>query len=151
MTAYQAHNISQSLMCNAYYRIRIKEGDEWKTAFRTRYGHFEYTVMPFGLTNAPATFQGYIHTALQGILDIFYVAYLDDILIFSKTKETHTDHIRQVLSRMRQAQLYAKPSKCVFYQEQVEFLRYIILRSGVSMDPRTCFHYRIVANSPKLP
>ena len=79
---------------DAYHRIRIKEGDEWKTAFRTRYGHFEYMVMPFGLTNAPATFQNYIHTALHGILDDFCIAYLDDILIFSKTRSEHTSHIK---------------------------------------------------------
>jgi hypothetical protein len=71
---------------DAYYRIRIKEGDEWKTAFRTRYGHYEYTVMLFGLTNAPATFQNYIHTALYNILDVFYIVYLDNILIFSSNQ-----------------------------------------------------------------
>jgi transposase InsO family protein len=121
---------------DAYYRIRIREGDEWKTAFRTRYGHFEYTVMPFGLTNAPATFQNYIHTALHGLLDVVCVAYLDDILIFSKDRESHTDHICQVLERMRQYGLYAKASKCTFYQAEVEFLGFIIGRDGVSMDQR---------------
>ena len=120
---------------DAYYRIRIKEGDEWKTAFRTRYGHFEYTVMPFGLTNAPATFQNYIHIALSGYLDVFCVAYLDDILIFSKDRDSHTKHIRLVLDRMHQYELYAKPSKCTFYQSSVEFLGYIVSGSGVSMDP----------------
>jgi transposase InsO family protein len=120
---------------DAYYRIRIKEGDEWKTAFRTRYGHFEYLVMPFGLTNAPATFQSYIHQALRGLLDTICVAYLDDILIFSKDRDSHTQHIKQVLERMREAELYAKPSKCIFYQSQVEFLGYIISDKGVSMDP----------------
>lgn len=121
---------------DAYYRIRIREGDEWKTAFRTRYGHYEYTVMPFGLTNAPATFQNYIHTALHGLLDIFCVAYLDDILIFSTDRQSHTSHIHQVLERMRQAQLYAKPSKCSFYQDQVEFLGYVVTTEGISMDSR---------------
>ena len=119
---------------DAYYRIRIREGEEWKTAFRTRYGHFEYTVMPFGLTNAPATFQNYIHTALRGLLDVVCVAYLDDILIFSPDRETHTDHICQVLQRLRDAQLYAKPAKCIFYQDQVEFLGFVISRAGISMD-----------------
>jgi hypothetical protein len=78
---------------DAYYRIRIKEGDEWKIAFRTRYGHYEYTVMPFGLTNAPVTFQNYIHTALYDILDTFAVAYLDDILVFSADQDSHTNHL----------------------------------------------------------
>lgn len=120
---------------DAYYRIRIKEGDEWKTAFRTRYGHYEFLVMPFGLTNAPATFQNYMHLALRGLLDDFCVAYLDDILIFSKDRDTHLHHIGQVLERLRSAELYAKPSKCVFFQDQVEFLGYIVSAEGVSMDP----------------
>ena len=77
----------------AYHKIRIQPGDEWKTAFRTRYGHFEYMVMPFGLTNAPATFQGYINQALRGLVDDFCIVYLDDILIFSKTREEHTQHL----------------------------------------------------------
>jgi transposase InsO family protein len=121
---------------DAYYRIRIREGDEWKTAFRTRYGHFEYLVMPFGLTNAPATFQHYIHQALRGLLDTVCIAYLDDILIFSKDRDTHTAHVKEVLERMREAELYAKPSKCVFYQQSVEFLGFILSTEGVSMDPR---------------
>ena len=121
---------------DAYYRIRIKEGDEWKTAFRTRYGHYEYLVMPFGLTNAPATFQNYIHKALHDLLDTICVVYLDDILIFSKTREGHTKHIQQVLERMRAAELYAKPSKCAFYQKSVEFLGFILSVEGISMDNR---------------
>lgn len=121
---------------DAYYRIRIKEGDEWKTAFRTRYGHYEYTVMPFGLTNAPATFQNYIHTALHDVLDVFAIAYLDDVLVFSSDRESHTQHLRQVLQRLLNANLYAKPSKCVFYTKELEFLGFIISDQGVSMDPR---------------
>jgi hypothetical protein len=121
---------------DAYYRIRIREGDEWKTAFRTRYGHYEYMVMPFGLTNAPATFQNYIHTALHGFLDITCIVYLDDILIFSKTRDEHTRHVCQVLQRLQDAELYANPKKCTFYQKQVEFLGYIIGVDGISMDPR---------------
>lgn len=121
---------------DAYYRIRIKEGDEWKTAFRTRYGHFEYMVMPFGLTNAPATFQHYIHKALGPLVDVVCVAYLDDILVFSKDHESHTEHLQQVLERMRDAELYAKPSKCEFYQSQVEFLGFILSGDGIAMDPR---------------
>ncbi|RJE17540.1 to reverse transcriptase, partial [Aspergillus sclerotialis] len=121
---------------DAYYRIRIREEDQWKTAFRTRYGHFEFVVMPMGLTNAPATFQNYINTALYDILDQFCIVYLDDILIFSPDKDSHTDHVRQVLERLRKADLYAKPSKCSFYQNHVEFLGYIVSRDGISMDQR---------------
>ncbi|KAL2695022.1 hypothetical protein AAEP93_005845, partial [Penicillium crustosum] len=119
---------------DAYYRIRIKEGDEWKTAFRTRYGHFEYMVMPFGLSNAPATFQSYIHTALSGLIDVVCVAYLDDILIFTPDRESHTTALHQVFQRLRRAELYVKPSKCTFYQKEVEFLGFIVNGTGVRMD-----------------
>ena len=81
---------------DAYHQIHIKAGDEWKTAFQTCYGHYEFLVIPFGLTNAPATFQAYINKALQGLVDRFCIVYLDDILIFSKTKEEHDQHLQQV-------------------------------------------------------
>ncbi|OQE16552.1 hypothetical protein PENFLA_c027G03970 [Penicillium flavigenum] len=119
---------------DAYYRIRLREGDEWKTAFRTRYGHFEYIVMPFGLSNAPATFQSYIHIALAGLVDVICVAYLDDILVFTKDRESHTTALRQIFERLRRAELYVKPSKCTFYQKEVEFLGFIVDGSGVKMD-----------------
>jgi hypothetical protein len=119
---------------DAYYRIPIRKGDEWKTAFRTRYGHFEYQVMPFGLTNAPATFQAYINKALAGYLDEFCVVYLDDILIYSKTTEEHTRHVRLVLERLRKYALYANPKKCKFYTDEVEFLGFVVSDKGVSMD-----------------
>jgi transposase InsO family protein len=120
---------------DAYYRIPIKRGDEWKTAFRTRYGHFEYMVMPFGLTNAPATFQAYINKALAGYLDEFCVVYLDDILIYSKTTEEHARHLRLVMERLRKYALYANRKKCEFYTQSVQFLGFIVSNTGVSMDP----------------
>ena len=86
---------------DAYNRIRIRKGDEWKTAFRTRHGHFEYLVMPFGLTNAPATFQTYINKSLTGLIDKFFVVYLDDILIYSDAQLEHLDHVKQVLEHLR--------------------------------------------------
>ena len=85
---------------DAYHHIRIKEGDEWKTAFRTQYGHFEYMVMPFGLANAPATFQAYINWALAGLVDVFCVIYLDNILIYSNLPAEHQGHVLQVLERL---------------------------------------------------
>src|SRR5438045_107647 len=97
---------------NAYHQIRIREGDEWKTAFRTRYGHFEYLVLPFGLTNAPATFHAYINCALRGLVDDFCVVYLDDILIFSNSEEEHYEHLKLVIECLRQAELYANPIQC---------------------------------------
>jgi len=78
----------------------MKEGEEWKTAFRTRFGHYEYLVMPFGLTNAPATFQAFINNVLRKYLDIFVVVYLDDILVYSKTLQEHVQHVRKVLTAL---------------------------------------------------
>ena len=108
--------------------VRIKAGDKWKTAFRTRYGHFEYNVMPFGLTNASAIFLEF--------LDHFVVVYLDNILVFSKNEKDHENHVQLVLEKLRFAGLYAKLEKCIFHQPQVEFLGYIISREGLSMDPK---------------
>ena len=102
---------------DAYYRICIKEGDQWKTAFRTRHGHFEWVVMPMGLTNAPATFQAYINRALRGLVDDFCIVYLDDILIFSKSEAEHEKHLQLVLDRLERYELYAKASKCAFFQK----------------------------------
>jgi hypothetical protein len=116
--------------------VRIKEGDEWKTAFKTRYGHFEYNVMPFGLINAPAIFQHLINDIFRKFLDDFVVCYLDDILIFSKNREEHEQHVRPMLQKLRDAGLYTKLEKCVFHQPQVEFLGYIISNEGLIMDPK---------------
>ena len=120
---------------DAYHRLRIREGDEWKTAFRTRYGHFEYMVMPFGLANAPATFQAYINRALTGFVDFFCVVYLDDILIYSDSMEKHWDHVRQILERLRKFELFANLKKCRFCTTEVEFLGFIVSTEGVKMDP----------------
>ena len=86
---------------DAYHRIRIREGDEWKIAFCTRYGYFEYLVVPFGLTNVPATFQAYINRALRGLVDDFCVVYLDDILIFFKSEEEYHEHLKLVIERLQ--------------------------------------------------
>jgi hypothetical protein len=120
---------------NAYHRIRIREGDEWKTAFRTRYGHYEYLVMPFGLTNAPATFQAYINNTLRGLVDVFCIVYLDDILIFSRTPEEHMKHLELVIERLHRAELYANPKKCEFFQPELEFLGFLVNKEGIRMDP----------------
>lgn len=118
----------------AYHRLRIKKGDEWKTAFRTRYGHFEYLVVPFGLTNAPAAFQAYINRALSDLVDRICVVYLDDILIYSRTAEDHVEHVRMVLDRLREYKLYAKLEKCEFHTQQTEYLGYIVTPDGLSID-----------------
>jgi transposase InsO family protein len=119
----------------AYNLIRIKEGEEWKTAFRTRYGHFEYLVMPFGLTNAPATCQELINNVLREHLDIFVIAYLDDILIYSRNEKEHKEHVRTILTLLQQHSLLVDPDKCNWHQEEVEFLGCIVGKNGVKMSP----------------
>jgi hypothetical protein len=118
----------------AYHRVRIQEGDEWKTAFRTRYGSFEYTVMPFGLTNAPAQFQAYIHQVLAGLVDVSCIVYLDDILIFSSTEEEHVRQVREVLRRLRDAKLYLKLPKCEWHTQRTEYLGYVVSPEGIEID-----------------
>ena len=120
----------------AFHRMSIRQQDRWKTAFRTRYGHFEYKVMPFGLTNAPATFQAYINQVLHELVDVCCVVYLDDILIFSKTEEEHAEHIEAVLRKLRAGALYASPKKCAFFVKEVEYLGFLIGENGVRMDPQ---------------
>ena len=115
--------------------MRIREGDEWKTAFRTRYGHFEYQVMPFGLTNAPATFQGYINKILAEKLDVFVIVYLDDILIYTEDEnEGHVQAVRWVFNQLQKFSLYANLKKCQFYQEEVRFLGYIVSLQGICIE-----------------
>ncbi|MBE3042942.1 RNA-directed DNA polymerase [Candidatus Bathyarchaeota archaeon] len=120
---------------DAYHRIRIAESDQWKTAFRTKYGHYEYTVMPFRLTNALATFQAYIHQALAGLIDVCCVVYLDDIIVFSKNREDHMRDLASVMHRLRDAELYLKISKCRFFQTRIDFLGFIVTSEGIEMDP----------------
>ena len=122
---------------NGYNLIRIKEGDEWKTAFRTRYGHFEYLVMPFGLANAPATFQNMMNEILREFLDQGVVCYLDDILIYSKTEEEHEELVHKVLKRLMDEGLAAEPEKCFFHVTEVDYLGYILSTEGVSISPET--------------
>ncbi|SLM35926.1 gag-pol polyprotein [Lasallia pustulata] len=121
---------------DAYYRIRMKEGEEWKTAFKTRFGLYEYQVMPFGLTNAPASFQNLINDALREYLDDFAMAYLDDILIFSKTYDEHVRHVRMVLKRLEERDLPVKLSKCEFHKHKIAFLGYIVSTEGIGPDPK---------------
>jgi hypothetical protein len=119
----------------AFGHIRVKAGDEWKTAFRTRYGHFEYQVMPMGLTNAPATFQSMIDHTLRPYLDRFAFVYLDDILIYSKTLEEHRQHVRQVLQRLQDAELSVNPRKSEFHVQKTVFLGFEITPGEIRMEP----------------
>ncbi|KAG9814520.1 hypothetical protein KCU63_g19795, partial [Aureobasidium melanogenum] len=120
----------------AYNLIRMKEGEEWKTAFRTRYGHYEYLVMPFGLTNAPATCQMMINDTLREYLDITVVAYLDDILIYTDGDlNQHIKDVQQVLAKLEERRLKANPKKCEFHVKETEFLGFIIGIDGIRIDP----------------
>jgi hypothetical protein len=120
---------------DAYHNLRIAKGDEWKTAFRTKYGLYEYLVMPFGLTNAPASFQRWMNEVLSDYLDIFCIAYLDDILIYSDDIHQHRQHVQLILERLKDVGLTLKATKCEFHMQKTEYLGYIIAPEGISMDP----------------
>ena len=120
---------------SAFNNLRMKEGLEYLTAFRTRFGLFESLVMPFGLTGGPASFQRFMNDTLRDYLDIFCTAYLDDILIYSKTRSEHIQHVRMVLEKLREAGLYAKIQKCEFLVSETKFLGVIVGRDGIRMDP----------------
>src|ERR1700712_5779329 len=121
---------------DGYHHLRIREGDESKTGFRTRYGHFEYKVMPFGLVNAPATFQAMMNKILWEFLDHGVVVYLDDILIYSTSEEEHIELVRKVLAKLKEHQLAVLVTKSVFHQESVELLGYIVATKGVTICER---------------
>ena len=120
---------------NAYHLVRIREGDEWKTAFNTHTGHWEYLVMPFGLTNAPAVFQSLVNDVLRDMINRFAFVYLDDILIFSKSPEEHRNHVRLVLQWLLENRLFVKAEKCEFSYTKTNFLGYVISTGNVGMDP----------------
>ena len=120
---------------SGYHQLRVKEQDVPKTAFRTRYGHYEFLVMPFGLTNAPAVFMDLMNRVFHEYLDKSVIVFIDDILVYSKSEEEHEQHLRIVLETLRQQKLYAKFSKCEFWLKQVAFLGHIVSADGITMDP----------------
>ncbi|QRW26338.1 Retrotransposable element Tf2 protein [Rhizoctonia solani] len=117
-----------------YNNIRVKEGDEWKTAFRTKYGLYKSLVMTFGLTNAPASFQHFMNNLFKDLLNVCVIIYLDDILIYSKDDASHTQHVHKVLRWLMENQLFCKASKCTFHITSVEYLGIIVLDKGFSLD-----------------
>jgi hypothetical protein len=136
-----------------YHQIRLRPGEEYKTAFRMHQGHFEFRVMPFGLTNAPATFQGAMNTVLAPLLRRGVLVFLDDILVYSSTIEAHVQHLRQVLQLLQQHGLKAKLSKCTFAQHELSYLGHRISANGVATEHdkiRTVQQWPIPVNLKEL-
>ncbi|XP_073024371.1 uncharacterized protein [Primulina eburnea] len=119
-----------------YHQLKVRAEDIPKTAFRTRYGHYEFTVIPFGLTNAPAAFMDLMNRVFKPFLDQFIVVFIDDILVYSPDEASHEEHLHLALQILRENKLYAKFSKCEFWLRSVSFLGHVISRTGVSVDPR---------------
>ncbi|KAI3726575.1 hypothetical protein L1987_66373 [Smallanthus sonchifolius] len=120
---------------SGYHQLRVLEEDIPKTTFRTRYGHYEFVVMPFGLTNAPAVFMDLMNRVCRPYLDQFVIVFIDDILIYSRTKEDHEKHLKLILELLKKEQLYAKFSKCEFWLREVQFLGHVINDKGIHVDP----------------
>ncbi|GJX70156.1 putative reverse transcriptase domain-containing protein [Tanacetum coccineum] len=118
-----------------YHQLRVQEEDIPKTAFRTRYGHFEFTVMPFGLTNALAIFMDLMNRVYKPYLDKFIIVFIDDILIYSKSEEEHEAHLKTILDLLKKEKLYAKFSKCEFWLQEVQFLGHVVNRDDIHVDP----------------
>ncbi|GJX99716.1 putative reverse transcriptase domain-containing protein [Tanacetum coccineum] len=125
----------QELADRGYHQLRLRDEDIPKTAFRTRYRHYEFQVIPFGLTNAPAMFMDLMNRVCKPYLDKFVIVFIDDILIYSRNKEEHEDHLRIILELLKKEKLYAKFSKCDFWISIVQFLRHVINSQGIHVDP----------------
>ncbi|KAL5840989.1 hypothetical protein ACOSQ4_013597 [Xanthoceras sorbifolium] len=121
---------------SGYHQLKIREEDVPKTAFRTRYGHYEFLVMPFGLTNAPAAFMDLMNRIFRSYLDQFVIVFIDDILVYSGSEEEHVEHLKIVLQTLREHHLYAKLSKCQFWLNKVAFIGHVVSAEGVSLDPQ---------------
>ncbi|GJS90078.1 putative reverse transcriptase domain-containing protein [Tanacetum coccineum] len=117
-----------------YHQLRVQGEDIPKTAFRMRYGHFEFTVMPFGLINAPTVFMDLMNRVCKPYLDKFVIVFIDDILIYSKSKEEHEVHLKLVLEMLKKEKLFAKFSKCKFWLQEVHFLRHVVNSNDIHVD-----------------
>jgi hypothetical protein len=120
---------------SGYHQLWIKEDDVPKTAFKMRFGHYEFIVLPFGLTNAPGVFMSLMNGVFREYLDKFIQVFIDDILIYSRMMEEHDEHLRLVLQCLREHKLYGKLSKCSFYQSKIHYLGHVISDEGIVMDP----------------
>ncbi|GJS70011.1 putative reverse transcriptase domain-containing protein [Tanacetum coccineum] len=135
---------------SGYHQLKVREEDVSKTAFRTRYGHYEFQVMPFGLTNAPAVFMDLMNRVCKPYLDKFVIVFIDDILIYSKSKQEHEEHLKIILELLKKEELYAKFSKCEFWIPKVQFLGHVIDNKGIHVDPAKIESVKDWA-SPKTP
>ncbi|GJY51586.1 putative reverse transcriptase domain-containing protein [Tanacetum coccineum] len=135
---------------SGYHQLRVREEDIPKTAFRTRYGHYKFQVMPFGLTNAPAVFMDLMNRVCKPYLDKFVIVFIDDILIYSKNKQEHEEHLKLILELLKKEELYAKFSKCEFWIPKVQFLGHVIDSQGIHVDPAKIESIKDWA-SPKSP
>ncbi|GKC34315.1 putative reverse transcriptase domain-containing protein [Tanacetum coccineum] len=135
---------------SGYHQLRVREEDIPKTAFRTRYGHYEFQVMPFGLTNAPAVFMDLMNRVCKPYLDKFMIVFIDDILIYSKSKQEHEEHLKLILELLKKEELYAKFYKCEFWIPKVQFLGHVIDSQGIHVDPANIELIKDWA-SPKTP
>ena len=120
---------------SGYHQLKIRAEDVAKTAFRTRYGHYEFLVMSFGLTNTPAVFMDLMNRVFHEFLDKFVVVFIDDILIYSKSETEHEEHLKLVLGTLRDKQLFAKLKKCEFWLDSITFLGHVVSKDGISVDP----------------
>ncbi|GKE62264.1 putative reverse transcriptase domain-containing protein [Tanacetum coccineum] len=120
---------------SGYHQLRVREEDIPKTAFRTRYGHFEFTVMPCGLTNTPTIFMDLMNRVCKPYLEKFIIVFIDDILLYSESEEEHEVHLKTILDLLKKEKLYAKFSKCEFWLQEVQFLGHVVNRDGIHVDP----------------
>ena len=120
---------------SGYHQVQIKDEDILRTNFRTRYGHYEFVVMPFGLTNAPTVFMCLMKNVLHKYLDKILVVFIDDILIYCKTKEEHKEHLKILLQVLREHKIYAKFRKCDFFKDKIQYLGHVITKYGILVDP----------------
>ncbi|GJX94489.1 putative reverse transcriptase domain-containing protein [Tanacetum coccineum] len=122
-------------MRSSYHHLRVREEDISKMEFSTRYGHYEFRVMPFGLTNVPAVFLDLMNRVCKPYLDKFVIVFIDDILIYSKSKEEHEERLKLILELLKKEELYAKLFKCEFWLPKVQFLGHVIDSEGIHFDP----------------
>ena len=132
----KAHYYTKLDLKHAYHLVRITDGDEWKTAFWTKWGSYEFLMVPFSLCNAPLVWQQFINEVLADLIDVCVVVYLDDILIYSDNLPDHRKHVRDVLRRLRKHRLFCGTEKCEFHVQTMEYLGFILSPSGLTMDEK---------------